>query len=141
TIHAETDMAKKANGKAGASAPQKGMSKKEAVRRALAELGSDAKPSAMQPWIKQQFGIDMSTNHISASKGEIQSKSKKAGKAKPAAKKLAAPKAAAKQVPKTPAGTQARQATPAGISLLDIEAVKSLVRRVGADQLRALVNL
>src|SRR5439155_11962574 len=100
TIHAETDMAKKANGKAGASAPQKGMSKKEAVRRALAELGSDAKPSAMQPWIKQQFGIDMSTNHISASKGEIQSKSKKAGKAKPAAKKSAAPKAAAKQVPR-----------------------------------------
>src|SRR3954453_1814283 len=99
-------MADKANGQTGATAPKKSITQKEAVRRALGHFGNDAKPSAMQPWIKQEFGIDMSTNHISASKGEIQSKSKKAGKVKPAAKKSAAPKAAAKQVPKPPATTQ-----------------------------------
>src|SRR5437868_1581597 len=108
TTSGEADMAKKANGQAGAPASLKGMSKLEAVRRALGHFGSDAKPSAMQPWIKQQFGIDMSTNHISASKGEIQSKRKKAGKVKPAAKKSAAPKAAAKQpASKPPVTTRA----------------------------------
>ena len=128
--------------KAGATAPTKGIGKMEAVRQALAHFGNDAKPLAMRPWIKQQFGIDMSANHISASRGDIQRKNKKAGKAKPAAKKLAAPKAAAKQPSaKPPAITQAPRAATAGISLPDIETVQGLVRRVGADQLRALVDL
>ena len=135
-------MANNANKTAGASPPKKGMTKTEAVRRALAHFGSDTKPSEMQPWIKQQFGIEMSANHISASRGDIQRKNKKAGKAKPAAKKLAAPKAAAKQPSaKPPAITHTPRATTAGISLPDIEAVQGLVRRVGADQLRALVDL
>src|SRR3954452_15081931 len=59
--------------------PKKGISKIEAVRQALAHFGNDTMPSKMQPWIKQQFGIDISANHISASRCHIR---KMAGKAK-----------------------------------------------------------
>jgi hypothetical protein len=153
-------MAKKANRQTGVAGLQKGMSKVEAVRRALAHFGSNAKPSEMQPWIKQQFGIEISPNHISASRGDIQRKSKQVDKAKPAtteptvspspvaAKPAPAPKqtsakkhVAKRPAPKPAATTQAPRATPGGISLPDIEAVKGLVRRVGANQLRALVDL
>src|SRR3954463_14059370 len=100
----------------------------------------------MQPWIKQQFGIEMSPNHISASRGDIQRKRKQAGKAKPAAKKSATAKAAAKKPAlKPPAVARAEASSGAAsadsIRLGDIEAVKGLVHRVGADQLRALVDL
>jgi len=162
-------MANKANGKAGASAPKKGITQKEAVRRALAHFGSDAMPLTMQPWIKEQFGIDLSNNHISTYKGEIRQQAGKgkapapaakaaaapaSGAAKspvPAAKKPAAPKPAAKKpTAAKPRGQQAaaRSNPPAkggkaarGISLDDIEAVKGLVGRVGAGQLRSLIDL
>ena len=135
-------MTKKANGKAGTPLPQKGVTKIEAVRQALAELGSDATRPQIQEFVKDRFGIQMSTDHISNCKSEIRSKSPQASKAKSAAKKLAAPKAAAKQPSaKPPAITHTPRATTAGISLPDIEAVQGLVRRVGADQLRALVDL
>jgi hypothetical protein len=41
------------------------ITKQEAVRRALAHFGKDGKPAQMQGWIKQQFNLDMSTDHIS----------------------------------------------------------------------------
>ncbi|HKB40668.1 MAG TPA: hypothetical protein VKD72_29855 [Gemmataceae bacterium] len=162
-------MADKANGQTGASTPKKSITQKEAVRRALAHFGSDAMPLQMQPWIKQQFGIDLSNNHISTYKGEIR---KQAGKAKapatapkaaaaaaPVAPKPAAPAAkkpaASKPAPKKPSAPQpkAQQAAARskalpkggradrGISLGDIEAVKGLVGRVGAEQLRSLIDL
>jgi hypothetical protein len=203
-------MADRANGQAS---PHTKITKIEAVRKALAHFGKDAKPAQMQPWIKQTFGIDMSTDHISTSKGDILRK--KAAKkkltardsaaptpaspigeggrpatkleavqralaalgqdAKPLAlkshvkkqfgidisaevarnyKKLLARRAAGKPAASTPAAQPtADQATarsaptlPAagsggGISLSDIQAVKDLVGRVGADQLRALIDL
>src|SRR3954453_572517 len=82
-------MADKANGQTGATAPKKSITQKEAVRRALAHFGNEATPSAMQPWIKQQFGIDMSPNHISASRGDILKKASKANTTAPAAKATA----------------------------------------------------
>ena len=84
----------------------------------------------------------MSPDHISNCKSELRNKSKQVGKAKPAAKTSAAPKAAVKQPAAKPSAVtpSARQAN-GDISLPDIEAVKGLVHRVGADQLRALVDL
>src|SRR3954454_24658716 len=76
-------MADKTNGQAGA---KKGMTKTEAVRRALTEFGPIAPLSEMQSFIKDRFGIEMSTNHISTSRGEILRK-EAAEKAKPAASK------------------------------------------------------
>jgi len=63
------------------------ITKQEAVRRALKAMGRAATPSQMQPYIKENFGIDMSTDHISTSKGIILHPKKKGGKGakKPAA--------------------------------------------------------
>src|SRR3954470_12306484 len=86
-------MADNANAKAGASAPKKGMTKMEAVRRAMRELGKDTQPAKMQGFIKERFGFDMNPNHISACKGEIR---KKAARSRSAGKKTTAPRPAAK---------------------------------------------
>jgi hypothetical protein len=47
------------------------ITKQEAVRRALGHFGPEAKPTQMQGWIKEQFNIEMTTNHISTAKGGI----------------------------------------------------------------------
>jgi hypothetical protein len=162
-------MADKAKAHTGASTPKKGITQKEAVRRALAHFGSDALPLQMQPWIKQRFGIDLSNNHISTYKGEIRNEAgkgkvpapapKAAAAAAPAAEKPAAPAAkkpaAAKPTSKKPPAAKPQvqhavarsNASPKGsgaagsISLGDIETVKGLIGRVGAEQLRSLIDL
>src|SRR5262249_22101310 len=109
---------------------------------ALAELGHEASRAAIQGFVKDRFGILMSPDHISNCKSELRNKSKKAGKAKPAAKKSATPKAPTKQPAAKPSAvTPSARQTKGEISLGDIEAVKGLVHRVGAEQLRALVDL
>ena len=45
--------------------------KKDAVRRALTELGNNAMPVAIQGWIKDNLGIEMTAGHVSTTKGEI----------------------------------------------------------------------
>jgi hypothetical protein len=121
-LYRESDMAEK-------------ISKQEAVRRALAHFGNDAKPLQMQGWIKSELGIDMSTDHISTAKGDIL---RKAGVIKKPAKKKAAkatPKAqAAKAAPKGQA------AKPTGIPLDAIISVKALLGRLGPAQLHKLID-
>jgi hypothetical protein len=106
------------------------ITKQEAVRRALAQLGRDAKPTQIKGWVKEQFNIDMGTDHISTAKGGILKAGRK-GK-RTAKKKPATSNTAAKQVP---------AAKPqAGIPLDDILYVKRLVGRFGPDQLHTLIN-
>jgi hypothetical protein len=107
------------------------ISKQEAVRRALAHFGRDAKPAEMQGWIKQQFGIEMSTDHISTAKGEVL---RKAGAKKAAAPKPQVQRAAASTSPAKCTGTDS------GIPLADILAVKDLVGRLGAGPLHTLID-
>jgi hypothetical protein len=120
-------MAEKTSGPAQHQTQAAGITKVEAVRRALAELGADATPTQIQGWIRDQLGIDMNTDHISTTKSDLRRKA--AGKGKPAVQQ--ASKAAADG-----AGNGK-----GGISLNDIAAVKDLVGRVGADQLRALIDV
>ena len=54
----------------GGATPER-VTKIEAVRRALAELGPDAKPAEIQPWVREEFGVEMSADHISTYKGAI----------------------------------------------------------------------
>jgi hypothetical protein len=134
-------MAKKSSPEKTVSAPrpaQGGISKQEAVRRALAELGENAKPSEIKPFVKERFGIEMSADHISTAKGTILKQAKGKKKRRPAAKKEAAPTAPAPPAPRP--GTESGKAG-AGISLDDIRTVRDLLDRVGADRLRALVEL
>jgi hypothetical protein len=129
-------MAQKTNGTAVPTTTQAdGITKIEGVRRALAELGREAKPLQIQRFVKERFGIEMNTDHISTSKADILRKM--ASKGKPAVKQPEASKAA------TPPGRPTRQGNgqASKIRLQDIQAVKELVGRVGADQLRALIDV
>jgi hypothetical protein len=117
-----------------------GISKMEAVRRALAEMGQNATPSQLQPFIQQNFGIGMTTDHISTYKGDIR---RKAAKGKSGMGKTTASKSGgSKSATGTSQASSARQGQAGGrIGLKDIETVKDLVGRVGADSLRTLINL
>jgi hypothetical protein len=98
----------------------------EGVKRALAALGPDAKPLAVQGYVKKSFNLDVSTAVISSYKKELKAKAKKPG-----------PKPPAKQS----APVAANGSRSGGITLEDIQAVKGLVGRVGPDQLKGLIDL
>jgi hypothetical protein len=118
-----------------------GMTKMEAVRQALAELGKDAKPLQLRAFVKERFGIDMTADHVSTYKGQILRKQQGAGRAlkAKAAKPPAAPNAEPGQAAPTP--QPKARGTAAGIGLGDITAVKDLVERVGADTLKQLIDV
>src|SRR4051794_11489687 len=104
-------MAEKTNGQQAGKGS--GISKMEAVRRALGAMGSEATPSQLQPFIKSKFGITMTTDHISTYKGDIRRKA--AGQAKsaarPAGTEATAPKASA------PKASAPKTGIPGGVSL------------------------
>jgi hypothetical protein len=119
-----------------AAAPKAKISKKDAVRRSLAKLGKKAFPRDIQADVKARFGIDMTTDHISTTKGEIAREA--------AAKKLAAQKPAQKAEGQKPPAQQKQppaggNGKPRTIALEDVLALKALMDRVGADSLRTLI--
>jgi hypothetical protein len=125
-------------------APAGGMTKQEAVRHALADLGRDAKPAQLHGHIKDKFGIDMTTDHISTAKGIIlkqEARQAKPAAQRPTAKPPAQASAASKTKPEKPAPKKAATPQSNGIGLEDIEAAKGLVERVGADSLRKLIDV
>jgi hypothetical protein len=108
-----------------AGAGGKKITKKEAVRRALMTMGPDAAPKDIQGHIKKRFHIDMTTEHISTTKGEL----RKAAAVSSPAGKPAAPAPAAGN-PKSKA-----------VEMQDILTLKSLVKRVGAEHLKTLIDV
>jgi hypothetical protein len=111
-----------------------GITKMEAVRRALAELGRDAKPLQLRGWVKEKLGIEMSADHVSVCKGTILRKARGKRKAAVAVPQSSAARNEEPQVHRAPAPR-------VGISLDDIEMVKGLVGRVEADSLKKLVDV
>jgi actin-like ATPase involved in cell morphogenesis len=101
----------------------KAISKMEAVRRTLAKLGNDAMPAAIQKHIKEKFGVQMDPNMISNYKSAIKTASKSAI--------IRSPNASTK-VPTKAAG---------GLTPEDVRAVKELVGKIGADQVRQLAEV
>ncbi len=110
------------------TAKEKRVTKKEAVRQTLAVLGWDAPRPKVAQHIKEHFGHDMDLDHISACKGDIRREAKQK-------KKAAAMKAPTEKTETT------KPAKSAGISFDDIESVKALVERVGADGLKRLIGM
>ena len=103
------------------------MSKMDAVRKAISELGKDASPVTIQDFVKTQFGLEMTTAHVSNYKTTVlrEMKGKK-------------PVAATETSIATPV---ASVASGSAISLSDIETVKGLVGRVGEKDLKSLIGL
>jgi hypothetical protein len=142
-------MAEKTNGQSAANSS--GMTKMDGVIRALAKLGKKAKPLQIQAYVKDNFGIDISTSVVSAYKKELAKRaargkvgSKGKGKAKgKGAKKLTAAKAPAPATTAVAATVQrsGNGKARSGISLDDIQTLKGLVQRVGERQLRALIDV
>jgi len=130
-------MAKKAG--TTAKAATAGVTKQEAVRRAVAALGKTASAKDIQKHVKETFGFDMTIPHVYNAKSNILAKGKKKAK-KPKVKQPAGAEPAAAAKPQVQPASVARQ--PAGsIRLEDLEAVKGLLGRVGADNLKALADL
>ncbi len=111
------------------TAKEKGITKKEAVRQSLEVLGWDTPRSDIAKHIKEHFGHDMDLDHISSCKGDIRRE------AKQKKKKAATTKSPAEKSETT------KPLKSAGISFDDIESVKSLVERVGADGLKRLIGM
>jgi hypothetical protein len=124
---------KQAEATTTAPANGKPISKLEAVKRSLAELGNDAKPGDLQAHVKKTFGLDMSPNHVSNCKSLLLGKGRRgkrrSRKVKPAVQETVAQLAA---VAVTVRG---------GITLDDVRAVKELSGRLGADRMLELVKL
>jgi hypothetical protein len=145
------------------------ISKVEAVRRAMAKLGLRASRGPIRDYVKTHFGIEISPDHVSTCKADIlrkkAAKAKSAGAKAPAAKPPVGTSAAreapvAKSSPPVKSSAAAGHSSPspatakasvqaakngstkadAGINLKDILAVKDLVGRVGAGQLKTLID-
>jgi hypothetical protein len=138
-------MAGKKDGRGG------GITKQEAVRRALAELGPDAKPLAIQAFLRDRRGMEVKTDLISFYKKAAKKKAKAQGRATPqgpAARTASAPPAAAPKAetgstlppPVRPQPAVGRGGQEAAIPLADILYVKRLVGRHGAGPLHTLVD-
>jgi hypothetical protein len=95
------------------------ISKMEAVRRTLNELGNEAKPVEIQRHVKEKFGIKMELNMVSNYKSSLKTASKSA-------------------IIRTP--TPATKAA-GGITPTDVQAVKELVEKIGTEQVRQLAEV
>lgn len=105
-----------------------GITKWEAVKATLTELGNDTMPQVIREHVKTKYGLDMHPNLVSNYKSNILKKSH-------AKKRRGRPKASS-------AGAPAKSASAAsGISLADVQAVKELVDRMGQKQVRELAQV
>ncbi len=139
-------MADKKNGSAATPGPRadqgEKITKKEAVRRALAELGDDAEIARLQGHILERFGYDMTPGHISTTRGTL---FKEAGKTRPKKRKKPGPKPGSKRKAKVEAAAGPEKAATAPAApggLVDcVIRVQDLIEQLGADQLRKLIDV
>jgi hypothetical protein len=129
----------------GGQGPKTTPTKMEAMRQALSQLGKDALPLAIQGFLKTKFGLEMTRDLISKYKSDLVRAKSPKPKASPIASKPAANKEQAMKKISQP-GPAAAAAPPVsnstdGIDLEDIQTVKALVGRVGAEQFRKLIDL
>jgi hypothetical protein len=117
---------------AGPKKSKDGISKMEAVRRAIATLGKDAKPNDILSHIKSEFGITMSYDMASTYKSAALKKKK--GKKR-------GPKPGSKRASAVAAGPTANGHAAGSISLEDITAVKALADRLGAEKVWQLAKV
>ena len=94
------------------------VSQKEMVRIALEEKGAGAGPAELAPVIKEKFGVDLANNIISNYKSVLKRAGGKGGK-----------------------GGGGRRGRKPGAAFSDLEAVRGLVNRLGADQVKELVEV
>ncbi len=100
-----------------------GPTQADMVRAALAELGPRAKPQAIQDYIKEKYSREVTKGIISNYKSTMKKKGLIPGRRGPGRPKGVAP------------------ATGGTVRLDDLEAVRGLVTRIGAEQVVRLVKV
>lgn len=104
---------------AKAKADSSGMKKTQMVEAAMDALGGDPSPKAIQDYVKQQHGTDLSYAMASSYKSNINKKRAGGG-----------------------GGRGRGGAAPSGsVDLKDVAAVKALVDRLGAARLNDIIKL
>jgi hypothetical protein len=119
-------------GAAGAPSAGGEVSKMDAVRSALETQGKRAKPKAIVAFVKDRYGMDLSLNLVNNYKHHLVKKG--VGKGRRGRR----PKAEQAATASTPA---AKRGNGGAISLRDIDAVKQLTDRVGAESLHSLIDM
>ena len=89
-----------------------GPSKMKMVEEAMRELGGDSTPKAMQSYISQKYGTDISPTMISSYKSNIRKRG----------------------------GGGGRGGADASVSLRDLATIRDLLNRLGPAQVQALIK-
>jgi hypothetical protein len=100
------------------SGDNKELNRMDMVREALQDLGESAKPLAIQAHIKDKHGEEIPTNIISNYKFQIKAKGGGTGAAR-----------------------GRRKTTTGSLSVEDFVAIRGLVSRLGAEQVKQLVDV
>ena len=105
------------------------ISKMDAMRQAIKELGYDATTVRYQKFVTSRCGLDIDTNTVSTYKSSI--------------KREQAKKSALIPAPAAPAPAPAAEPTApvSGFSLDEIQAVKELADKIGAEKVKQLVEV
>ena len=104
-------------------------SKMDAVRKALKNLGRDAKPPALDGFIREHYGMTIPHNMISSYKSQLRSKrGRKGRRGRP-------PGADSAKVVDAVAEDRQR------VSFKDLQEVKTLAGRIGIAKLQKLVEV
>jgi hypothetical protein len=106
------------------------ISKLDAMRQAVAKLGKDAPLADLLKTIKQDFGINLDRALAYNYKSIVSSQ-----KAPTSAKRRG------RKPGRKPAAAASKARTTAGITIDDIQAVKSLADRIGAEKVRELATV
>ncbi len=103
--------------KAKAEGGEKKVSQKAMVQAALEHCGWDAKPNVMQGYIKDTFEAELAPNIISNYKSQL------------------------KREGRLPGGTRTRKTGGSSLQVEDFKMIRTLVSRLGADQVKQLVDV
>jgi hypothetical protein len=117
----------------GSGSASSDITKMEGVRRALAELGPDAKPVAIRDYLQNRFGMEISRDVVSVYKRDLKAE----GQEKAREKSETGGESVAQPQQSEPAPASKGQA---GIPLPDILTIKDLVERLGAGPLHTLID-
>ena len=96
-----------------------GVSQMDMVRSALGELGADAKPQAVHEYIKTKFGKELPKTIISNYKSNLKKRGELGGGG----------------------ASRVRRGGGGSVDIADLETVRGLVNRIGADQVVRLVEV
>ena len=114
-----------------------GVNKMEAVRQVIAKHGKDTMPVEIAKFVKDEHGADMSSDMASTYKSAVLKELGQGGKRKG----KRGPKPGWKKAGAADDAKAATQTGGGGISIEDIEAVKKLCDRMGAEKVRQLAQV